>query len=110
MLVYGPALLGMPDIELLGMLMIMCEVVGGQQIHWKFNSRAMKLSSTLSCKANKHLEIRSDNADVVDPNPSMLDYFRSSVDRAADKKASWLLMQRNHTEFSDVSFFRNLGV
>ena len=39
--------------------------------------------------------------DVINSNPNMLDYFRSSTNKEADKKASQLIMQKNR-ELSDV--------
>ena len=63
------ALLGMPDIELLGILKITCDVVEGQQTGRKFYSQTVKPSCTLSHKAKKDWEIRSDNADVINTNP-----------------------------------------
>ena len=49
----GPALQGMLDIELLVILKIMCEVVGGQQEDRKFYSQRIKPTSTPNCKANR---------------------------------------------------------
>ena len=48
----GPLLLGMLDMELLGILKITCDVVGGQQAGRKFDSQTMEPSSALSCKVN----------------------------------------------------------
>ena len=72
-------LLGMPDIELLQILKIMCEVVEGQQADKKFDSKTMELSSTVSCRVNTDWESRSDNADVININLNMSDYFSSST-------------------------------
>ena len=66
-------------------------------------------SSALNYKANKDQEIRSDNVHVGDVNPNMLDYFRSSMTREAGGRASQVLMQIIHSEFSDF-FFQGLGV
>ena len=46
----------------------------------------------------------TDNVDVYDANSNMSDYFRSSVNRAADKRASQILT-KIFSEFSE--FFRN---
>ena len=72
----SPALLGMPDIELLVGLKIMCYVVEGQQVDRKFNSQTVEPSSALSCNKNTHQDSRSDNVDVIKINSNMLDYFR----------------------------------
>ena len=53
----GPALPGMSDIELLGLLKIMCELVGCQQVELKYDSQTIKLSRAPSCKANTDQEI-----------------------------------------------------
>ena len=48
----GSALLWMPDIELLGILKIMCEVVEDQQAYRKSDPQTMEPTGTLSCRAN----------------------------------------------------------
>ena len=73
-------LLGMPDIELLGMLKIMCEEVGGWQADRQFNPQLIKPSSALNWLANTGLEIRSGNVDIISTNPNMSDYFKLSTD------------------------------
>ena len=78
----------MPEIESIGILKIMCEVVEGQQAERKLDPRTKKLSSTLSCKANTDCKNRSDNVDIISTNPNMPGYFRSSMDREAEKRAS----------------------
>ena len=102
----GPALLGMPDTELQGILKIKHEVVGGQQAERKFDSQTIKPSGAQNCKESTDQDIRSDNAGVINANLNMPDYFRSSTDREAEKWVSQVLMQRIHNEFSDF-FFRN---
>ena len=84
----GPALLGMPEIELLGILKIMCDVIEGQQADRNFDSQTMEPSSGLSCKVNIDWESRSDNVDAININSNMQDYFRSSTEREADKMSS----------------------
>ena len=49
MSVDGPALLGIPDIKLLNILKIMCDVIEGQQADRKFKSQAIEPSSAPSC-------------------------------------------------------------
>ena len=75
----------MPDIELLGLLKVTCEVVEGQQADRKFNSQTIQLSNGRRCKANTDWEITSDTSDVLNANSKMPDFFRSSVNRAAKK-------------------------
>ena len=81
----SPVLLWIPDIELLGTLKIMCEVVGGQQADREVNSQTMQLSNGPSCKANTNRNFKSNNVDAADDNLNMPDYFRSSM-KKADKK------------------------
>ena len=104
----GPVLLMIPDIKLLNKLQIMCEVLGDQSADRKFNSHTIELSSSPSCKANKGQQIKTDNTDVNDAKSNMSDYFRSSINEAANKRAGQVLMQNVHNGFSDV-FFSGIG-
>ena len=104
---YTQALLGIPEIELHDKLKIMCDVIEGQHTDRKFDPQTMKPPCPLSCKANTDVEYKSDNADVVNNVPNMADYFRLSINREADKKASQLIMQKIHNIFSNV--FEEIG-
>ena len=79
----------------------MCEV-DDQQADRKFHSQTMELFSARNCKANTDQESRSDNVDVINTNSNMPDYLKSSTDREADTRASWLITQRIHNEIIDV--------
>ena len=46
----------MPDIELLGILSLICDAVKGQQTDKKLNFKTMKPSRALSCNANQDQE------------------------------------------------------
>ena len=81
-------LLGVPDIELLDILKIFCEVMGDSHESKNFGSETIQVSSVLSCKANKVQQIKADNADASDANSNIPEYLRSSINRAADKRAS----------------------
>ena len=72
-------LLGMPDIRLVDILKIMCEVVGEQQADKKFDTQTILPSSGSSCKANKAQQIKTYNADVNNVNLNMPDYIRFSI-------------------------------
>ena len=48
----GQALLWMPDIKLLVILNIMCDVVEGQQANRKSDSQTMESASSPSCKVH----------------------------------------------------------
>ena len=60
----GPSLLGMPDIQLLDILKMMCEVVEYQQADRKLNSQTIQPYDGLGCKVNMDQQIKTDNADV----------------------------------------------
>ena len=94
-----PALLGTLDIELLGILKITCELVGHQQADRWFDSQTIQPSNGSICKETKTARSR-DNVDVVDTNPNTSYYFRSSINRAADKRGSQALIQKLHNEFN----------
>ena len=105
----SPALLGIPDLELLGILKVTCEVIRDQQSDRKFNSqdrkfnsKIIKLSNSSSCKASTDQWIKTDNADVVDTKTSMPVYFRSGINRPADKRAGQVLMQKKYTMHSVI--------
>ena len=60
----------------------------------KFEYQTIKPPNCSSYKANTGHWIKTDNADVVDANYNMPDYFRSSINKASDKRASQILMQK----------------
>ena len=82
----GPVLLGMPDFKLLDKLMKTCEVMGDQQADSKFDSQTIQPCNGPSCKVNKGQQIKTDNVEVNGANSNMSDYFRSSINSAADKR------------------------
>ena len=49
----------MPDVEVLGILKIMHEVVGDQPVHRKFDPQKINASNSSSCKT--HTQTRSSN-------------------------------------------------
>ena len=69
------AQLGMPDIDLLNILKIMCEVGGDQQADRKFESQTIGSPNSPSYKANKGQQIKTDNIDVNDVNSNISDFF-----------------------------------
>ena len=87
----SPVLLGKPDNKLLDI----------QQADRKFDYKTMQTSNGFSCKANTYHQIKTNNTDVVDATSNTLDYVRSSINRAADKRASQVLMQKIHNEFNE---------
>ena len=61
----------------------------------------MQASNSHSCKTNKAQQIKAYNVDVNDVNSNMQDYFRSSTNKAAYKRASKDLMNKIHNEFNN---------
>ena len=98
-------LLGLPDIKLLDILKIICGVMGDQQADRKFDSQTIHPSNGSSCKANKAQQIMTNNVDVNDANSIMSDYFRSIINRAADKRANQVLMHKY--TMNSVTLFGN---
>ena len=80
----GQALLGIPDIEFLGKLKMMCDVIESQEADRKCNSQTMEPSSTPCCKANTETKFRSDNVDAINSNSKVPDSFRCITNREAD--------------------------
>ena len=101
----GLALLGMPDIEMLDILKIMCEVMGGPHKSRMVSSQTMQASNGPSCKANKVQHIKTGYTDANNTNSNTPNYLRSSLNIAADKRASKVL--RNKCTMNLVMFFRN---
>ena len=71
----------------------MSKVVGDQQVDRKFDFQTIQPSSRSSCKANTGQQVKTDNMDLVDANSNMPDYFRSSINRAVDKRVSQVLIK-----------------
>ena len=96
----GPVLLMMPDIELLDRLKITCELIGDPHESSNFNLQTIETFSSPSCRANKALQIKTDKVDANDTNANIPDYFRSSSNRDADKRASEVFTNKIYHEFS----------
>ena len=75
--------------------------MGGQQTNRKFDSQAIQLSIGPSHNKNTDQKIKLNNADAFNANSNIPDYFRLSMNRAADKRASQVLTEKIHNEFSD---------
>ena len=92
------AMLGMPDIQPLTVLKITCKVMGNTNDMSTFDLQTIEESNVPSYK-RKQTKIRWV---VNDANANMPEYFRSSGNRAADKRVSHVLTNKIHNEFSDV--------
>ena len=80
----------------------MCEVIEDEQAGKKFYSQT--ICNGPNCKTNEGEQIKTHNMGVNDVNSNMSDYFRSSINRAANKRT----IQQIHNEFRDV-FFSRIG-
>ena len=71
----GPALLGMPNIELLSIVQITCKVISEphESRSRKFDSQTIKTSNIPSCRTTKALQIKTDRVDVHDGKINMPD-------------------------------------
>ena len=99
----------MHEIELLDILKAICDVRGDPHIGRKSESQATQLqpANGLSFKAQSNRS--TDNTDVIDGNSIMPDYFRSSINKAADGRANPVFTNKIHKELGDF-FFRKYGV
>ena len=109
----GPALLRMPDIELLGVIRVMCETVGNKANNRKFYVHTRHAADSQNCSTNMGLQTKSDvdNArgdkthilDYAGTNKTqMSEYFHSSDNTMADKRVSRAITNRMHNEFNDL--------
>ena len=98
----------MLDIEVLDILKIMCEVMEDLYESRKFDSQTIKASNGPSCKTNRAPQIKTDHMDVNDTNANMPHYFRSCVNRAADKRTRPVFTNKIHNKFSGFFLVRNM--
>ena len=63
----------------------------------------METTTTLSCIVNTENESRSNSMYVINNNPNMQDYFRSSLNKEADKRASRLITQNIQSKLVMIS-------
>ena len=80
----------------------MCEVIGDPHESRKFNLQTIEASNSPNCRTNRALQNKTHKVDANDTNANMPDYFRSSSNRAADKRTSEVLTTKIHNGFSDV--------
>ena len=69
----------MPDTELLGILKKTSEVVKDQQLGRRFDSQTMEPTDDVNCKTNMWTNSRLDSNGIINNNPNISDYFRSST-------------------------------
>ena len=92
------ALFSLPDIKLLGLLNIMCEVPDQQQVARKFDSQTKEASSTTESRTNS---TSSTNLGTGSNCLNIPDYFRSIANKETDMRVSRLLAVKIHSEFSN---------
>ena len=78
----------MEQIELLNILKITCKVINDPLESRKFDSQLTEVSNSDNCTKNRALENKTDKVGTHDNNTNMPDYFRSSTNKVADKRAS----------------------
>ena len=98
----GPTLLAMADIKMLNILKMTCDMIGEPHESSMFGSQRIKTSKNYSCRTNEAPQNETDKAGMCDDKINMPDYFRSTANKAADKRANEVLTNNIHNEFSDV--------
>ena len=90
----------MPDIELLSILRIMCDVIAEPHESQKLNSHTREVPNIPICRKNKAMWNETGRVSIHDCKINLPDYFRSITNKAEDKKASKVLTNKIHNEFS----------
>ena len=88
----------MPDTELLGLLKITCKVLD-QEMCRNLTCWQKEASGTQENISNN---TRTSNIGTNNNCINILDYFRSSAKKEAEKRASTLLTMKKHNDFSDL--------
>ena len=99
----GPVPFGMPDIEVLGILKITCEVISSHQTGSKFEYQILWPTGLPKYKTHTVEDHRTDNRDAKKGNVNILDCFRSSANIRAEREASSIITQRFYNELSMFS-------
>ena len=69
----------------------------------KFSSQTIEASNGPSCRTSHNLWNKTGKVGTHDNNIYMPDYFRSSTNKAVDKRGSEVLTNKIHNEFSVFS-------
>ena len=83
-------------------------MIGDPRESMKFSSQTTEVSNSSSYRTNRAPQNNTDKKDGHNDNANMPDYFSSSTNCAVDKRASKVLTNKIHYEFSDV--FGGLGL
>ena len=116
----GPALLGVPEIELLSIIIVMCETINNKTNDRKFDMGTRHAEDSQNFITNKdpQTKLDADNASGDKTNilnyhnsstnkTQMLDYFHSIDNKEADKRESEAITNRIHSECNDL--FSGIG-
>ena len=95
----GLVLVGVPDIELSGLLKIMCKVLDQQQVSRKFDLQTRDTSVVPESITNK---TSTSNAGNLNNCIKLPDYVRPSANGEVDKEVSRILTEKIHNDFSDI--------
>ena len=82
----GPALLGVPNIEMLSILRITCDVIGESHEGRKLESQTVEASNRPTYRTNEAPLNETDIVGMHDGKIYTSDCFRSSINKVADKK------------------------
>ena len=110
----GPALLGMPDVELFGIIRAMSDQIYNKTTDRKFDSKSGMQQKNQSCKANRHPQSQMQITQVVTKPtyPVILILVQTklicqiifhSSDHKEDKRLNkTIIKSRTHNEFNDL--------
>ena len=106
------ALLRMPDIELLGIIRVICEAIDERTTGKKFDSQTKHVAGSQNCKTNKDQKVKlhegNSNKDKTNTPDYLISsrikifYFNPSDNKEADKRASEAITNRIHNEFINL--------
>ena len=116
----GPALPMISDIELLGIIRVVCETIDNKPTKRKFDLQTRHVAGSQNCKTNMDPQAKLDEGSTSKDKTSMADYlnsrksktnmsehFISSNNKETDKRASEAITNRIHNTFNIV--FSGIG-
>ena len=98
----NPALLGMLDIELPGIIRVMCETIGNKTTSKKFDSQTKYVAKPDECSSSKDKTNMPDYLISSKIKTNMPDYFNSSDEKEGDKRVNEAITNRIYNEFNDL--------
>ena len=110
----GPAVLGMPDIELLGVIRVICEAIDNETNDKKLDVQTRHQADSQNCSTNRDPQAKpyGDNVSrdkTSKPNylnsstnkTDISDYFHSRDNKEAEKRSE-TISKRKHNDFNDL--------